>query len=96
MLQQPFYDLAAPQLAQLALAHQQNDAHGSAPAEVDGKTDEHDHHEACGDQPDADRASLVTDAAGHDRSRNESSGEVTVAVRVYAWARFKTPAPAAT
>jgi hypothetical protein len=37
MLQQPFYDLAAPQLAQLALAHQQNDAHGSAPAEVDGK-----------------------------------------------------------
>jgi hypothetical protein len=49
-------------------------------AEVDGETNEHDHHETCGDQPDADRAALVTDAAGHDRSRNESSGEVTVAV----------------
>ena len=37
MLQQPFNELAAPQLAQLALAHQQSDAHASAPAEGDGK-----------------------------------------------------------
>jgi hypothetical protein len=51
-------------------------------AEVDCETDEHDHHEARGDQPDADGAALVTYAAGHDRSRYESSGEVTVAVTV--------------
>ena len=38
MLQQPFNDLAAPQLAQLALAYQQNDsAAAAAAAEVDGK-----------------------------------------------------------
>jgi hypothetical protein len=36
MLQQPFNDLAAPQLAQLALAYQQNES-SAAPAEVDGK-----------------------------------------------------------
>ena len=37
MLQQPFDELAAPQLAQLALAYQQNGAQAAAPAEVDGK-----------------------------------------------------------
>lgn len=37
MLQQPFNDLAAPQLAQLALAYQQNDSAAAPAAEVDGK-----------------------------------------------------------
>jgi hypothetical protein len=37
MLQQPFNDLAAPQLAQLALAYQQSESNGALIAEVDGK-----------------------------------------------------------
>ena len=37
MLQQPFNDLAAPQLAQLALAYQQNESAAAPVAEVDGK-----------------------------------------------------------
>ena len=37
MLQQPFNDLAAPQLAQLALAYQQNDSAAAPVTEVDGK-----------------------------------------------------------
>jgi hypothetical protein len=37
MLQQPFNDLAAPQLAQLALAYQQSESNGAPIAEVDGK-----------------------------------------------------------
>jgi hypothetical protein len=37
MLQQPFNDLAAPQLAQLALAYQQNESSAAPAAEVDGK-----------------------------------------------------------
>lgn len=37
MLQHPFNDLAAPQLAQLALAYQQNDSAAAPAAEVDGK-----------------------------------------------------------
>jgi hypothetical protein len=37
MLQQPFNDLAAPQLAQLALAYQQSESNGAPVAEVDGK-----------------------------------------------------------
>jgi hypothetical protein len=37
MLQQPFNDLAAPQLAQLALAYQQNESSSAPAAEVDGK-----------------------------------------------------------
>jgi hypothetical protein len=37
MLQQPFNDLAAPQLAQLALAYQQNESSAAPAAETDGK-----------------------------------------------------------
>jgi hypothetical protein len=37
MLQQPFNELAAPQLAQLALAYQQSESNGAPVAEVDGK-----------------------------------------------------------
>jgi len=37
MLQQPFNDLAAPQLAQLALAYQQSESAGAPVAEIDGK-----------------------------------------------------------
>lgn len=38
MLQQPFHDIAAPQLAQLALAHQQQDAQAAVPpTDADGK-----------------------------------------------------------
>jgi hypothetical protein len=37
MLQQPFNELAAPQLAQLALAYQQSDSHAAPVVDADGK-----------------------------------------------------------